>query len=62
MTASRGAAWIQQVSRLTGGHGWRVYMTIGAVFSLMAMIVFLFLGAGIALLPRAEYWAWFCLA
>jgi hypothetical protein len=37
-------------------------MSLGAVFLLIACIVFLLLGAGLLTAPRAEYLAWASLA
>jgi hypothetical protein len=36
-------------------------MNIGAVFLVLALILFAMLGMGVTVVPRAEAWGWFCL-
>jgi hypothetical protein len=36
-------------------------MTVGMLFYVIALVLFFLLGVGMTVVPRAEYWAWFCL-
>jgi hypothetical protein len=42
-------------------HGRERALTVGALFLLLALVLFFLLGVGVPVVPRAEYWAFFSL-